>query len=87
MSAVLQPPAGAAAPAASAAAPMSPNQRAWARFKRNRIGHVSLWIMAVLLVLASGAELLSNDRPIVAHIDGMADMDKVTASIERILGS
>ena len=71
MSAVLQPPAAAGAtPAAPAAAPRSPNQRAWARFRRNRIGYVSLWLMALLLVLAGGAELLSNDRPIVAHIDG-----------------
>ncbi|HYM48826.1 MAG TPA: ABC transporter permease, partial [Burkholderiaceae bacterium] len=24
---------------------LSPNQRAWARFKRNRLGYVSLWIL------------------------------------------
>ena len=35
------------------ARPMSPNQRAWARFRRNRIGLVSLWIFGVLLVLAT----------------------------------
>jgi len=58
--------------AAAAPAPphASPNQRAWARFRRNRLGYVSLWIFLVLLVLATLAELLSNDRPIVARIDG-----------------
>ena len=58
--------------AAAAPAPQhaSPNQRAWARFKRNRLGYASLWIFVVLLVLATLAELLSNDRPIVARIDG-----------------
>ncbi|WP_418315688.1 ABC transporter permease [Piscinibacter sakaiensis] len=68
MSAVLDPPVAVAAPPATI--PMSPNQRAWARFKRNRIGFVSLWVFIVMLVVATGAELISNDRPIVAHING-----------------
>jgi microcin C transport system permease protein len=50
--------------------PLSPNQRAWVRFRRNRIGHGSLWVFALLLVVATLAELVSNDRPIVARIDG-----------------
>ena len=55
----------------SAAQPgLSPNRRAWARFKRNRIGHGSLWIMALLLVLSAVAELISNDRPLVARYEG-----------------
>jgi microcin C transport system permease protein len=60
------------APAAAlpAVRPMSPNQRAWARFRRNRMGCWSLWIFLVMLVLATFAELLSNDRPFVARIDG-----------------
>ena len=63
-----------AGPAPMAPAPaahsMSPNQRAWARFKRNRIGYVSLWIFGVLLVIASVAELIANDRPLVARYRG-----------------
>ena len=50
--------------------PMSPNQRAWARFRRNRIGTVSLWCFIAVLVLATFAELFSNDRPLVAEYDG-----------------
>lgn len=50
--------------------PMSPNARAWARFKRNRLGYFSLWIFAVLLAFATCAELISNDRPLIAHYDG-----------------
>lgn len=50
--------------------PASPNQRAWARFKRNRLGYVSLWVFGVLLVLATFAELISNDRPLVARYNG-----------------
>ena len=52
MSAVLPRPDATAAPVTAAAArPMSPNQRAWARFRRNRIGHLSLWVFVVVLVL------------------------------------
>jgi microcin C transport system permease protein len=50
--------------------PMSPNQRAWARFCRNRLGTASLWIMCGLLVLSALAELISNDRPLVASYNG-----------------
>jgi len=50
--------------------PLSPNQRAWARFRRNRIGTASLWIMVALLIVSALAEVLSNDRPLVARYDG-----------------
>jgi microcin C transport system permease protein len=73
MSATL-PASGAESPreelASPAVKPMSPNQRAWARFRRNRIGYVSLWAFAVLLALATFAELVSNDRPFVAQVKG-----------------
>ena len=48
----------------------SPTQRAWARFKRNRYGYVSLWIFLVILVVATLGELVSNDRPFIAQING-----------------
>jgi|SRR5882672_2262361 len=49
---------------------LSPNQRAWARFKRNRLGYSSLWVFAVALLVSLGAELLSNDRPLLASYRG-----------------
>jgi len=67
MSAVLPSPAATAPPVMK---PLSPNQRAWARFRRNRIGYVSLWGFVVVLVLATLAELVSNDRPLAARYDG-----------------
>jgi microcin C transport system permease protein len=66
--------------------PMSPNQRAWARFRRNRIGYVSLWIFAVLLALATFAELVSNDRPFVARINGQWYFPIVANPTEAALG-
>ena len=49
---------------------LSPNQRAWARFRRNRLSFVSLVIFAVMLVVATVAELVANDRPLVARYEG-----------------
>lgn len=51
-------------------ASLSPGRRAWLRFKRNRRGHVSLWLFLVFFGLSLCAELLSNDKPVVARYDG-----------------
>ena len=56
--------------AARRATSLSPNQRAWARFKRNRLGYVSLLVFAVMMVVGTFAELFSNDRPLVARYNG-----------------
>ena len=56
------------APVAPAA--LTPGARAWRRFRSDRRGWWSLWIFVTLVVLSLGAELLSNDRPIVAHYEG-----------------
>lgn len=49
---------------------LSPGQRAWLRFKRNRRGFWSLWIFLLLLVASLAAELLSNDRPLLVKYEG-----------------
>ncbi len=58
------------APSAPAQPSLSPNQRAWARFRRNRLGYVSLLAFATALLLSLFAELVSNDRPLVARYEG-----------------
>jgi microcin C transport system permease protein len=84
MSAVLDNPA---LPAAAAAGlPRSPGQRAWARFRRNRLGTWSLWIFLVMLVLATAADLLSNDRPLLARIDGQWYAPMFSNPSEKALG-
>ncbi len=60
----------AAAALAPSVTPLSPNQRAWRRFKRNRLGVWSLWIFAAMLALSGFAEVLSNDKPLVARFEG-----------------
>jgi microcin C transport system permease protein len=42
----------------------------WNRFQRNRLGVWSLRIFIVMLVVSAFAEVLSNDRPLVARYDG-----------------
>ena len=70
----------------SAAVSLSPLQRAWARFKRNRIGYWSLWIFVAMLLLSTGAELFSNDRPVVARIDGQLLFPILNNPSERLIG-
>jgi len=41
--------------------------RAWARFRRNGRGYVSLWIFAILFIISLGAELVSNDKPLLVY--------------------
>ena len=49
---------------------LSPSQRAWRRFRRNRLGFWSLLIFSTLFVLSLGAELISNDKPLIARYEG-----------------
>ena len=65
----------------------SPNQRAWARFKRNRLGYASLWLFIALLVVSTLAELVSNDVPYVARIDVQLITFKGSAAIADLTSS
>ncbi|HET8744613.1 MAG TPA: ABC transporter permease, partial [Ramlibacter sp.] len=49
---------------------VSPARRAWRRFRKNRLGFVSLVIFLVLVILSLFAEVLSNDRPILVRYNG-----------------
>jgi microcin C transport system permease protein len=69
-----------ASPAASPTAPPLPregfvrlsplNRRRWRSFRANGRGYWSFWIFTVLFVLSLFAELLANDRPILAFYKG-----------------
>ncbi|MGV3740865.1 MAG: ABC transporter permease [Burkholderiaceae bacterium] len=49
---------------------LSPWQRVWLRFKQNRRGYWSLIIFTVLFAVSLMAELISNDKPLVAGYHG-----------------
>ena len=63
-------PAAGAPPGATVATSLTPGQRAWRRFKRNRLGFLSLRIVAVLLLLSLLAPVLSNEHPLLASFEG-----------------
>ena len=50
--------------------PLSPGQRAWQRFRRNRLGFGSLVIFVALFAVSLFAEVLSNDKPWLARYEG-----------------
>ena len=49
---------------------VSPGRRAWQRFRRNRLGFVSLVIFCILVLASLFAEALSNDKPLVVRYEG-----------------
>ena len=65
---------------------ISPGRRAWLRFKRNRMGFVSLWVFCVLVVMSLFAELVSNDRPLLVVYQGQWYMPLVKDYPETTFG-
>jgi microcin C transport system permease protein len=49
---------------------VSPGRRAWRRFRRNRLGFVSLVLFSLLVVGCLFAEVLSNDKPLLVRYEG-----------------
>src|SRR4051812_21801185 len=58
------------APAVPVPKSQSPAARAWRRFRRNRLGFVSLVIFATLVVLSLFAEVFSSDQPLLVRYEG-----------------
>jgi microcin C transport system permease protein len=46
------------------------NRRRWENFRRNKRGYWSFWIFGTIFILSLFAELIANDRPIVASYKG-----------------
>jgi len=49
---------------------LSPGRRAWRRFRRNKLGFWSLVAFSILFVTSLCAELISNDKPMIARHNG-----------------
>jgi len=49
---------------------LSPSQRAWRRFKRQRLGYWSLVVFCALVLVSLCAELVSNDKPLLVRYQG-----------------
>ncbi len=61
-------------------------RRRWRRFKANKRGLVSLWLFATLFFLALGAELLSNDKPLIIHYQGAYYFPLINVYPETLFG-
>ncbi|MDM0047274.1 ABC transporter permease [Variovorax dokdonensis] len=66
--------------------PLSPGRRAWQRFRRNRLGFVSLVIFCTLVILSLFAEVLSSDRPIVVRYEGQTYFPVLRDYSEKTFG-
>ena len=64
----------------------TPSKRAWLRFKRHRMGFASLVLFVVMTVLSLGAELISNDKPLLARYDGRWFVPLVQNLPETVFG-
>ncbi len=65
---------------------LSPGQRAWQRFRRNRRGYMSLWIFAIAVAVSLLAEVLSNDRPLVVRYEGQFYFPLLNSYPEKTFG-
>lgn len=59
---------------------------AWIRFKSNRLGYYSMWIFLVIFVISLFAELVANDRPIIASYEGKMYFPIVKNYPETVFG-
>lgn len=65
---------------------LSPSRRAWLRFRRNRLGFVSLCLFVALVVASLLAEVLSNDKPLLVRYQGAWYTPLVTDYPETVFG-
>jgi microcin C transport system permease protein len=68
------------------AASVSPGRRVWQRFRASRRGYWSLVVFLVLFAVSLGAELVSNDRPLVARYNGQLMFPIVVDYSEKSFG-
>jgi microcin C transport system permease protein len=65
---------------------ISPTKRVWIRFKQNRRGYLSLIIFCILFGLSLMAELISNDKPLIARYNGQFYFPVTTTYSEKTFG-
>ena len=75
-----------AAHGSNSPASASPAARAWARFRRNRLGFWSLVVFCALVVLSLMAEVVSNDKPLLLRYDGQWYFPLVQTYPEKTFG-
>lgn len=64
----------------------APACRRWRRFRRNRRGYWSLLLFGILFILSLGAELISNDVPVLIYYQGGYYFPMVRQYPETVFG-
>lgn len=67
-------------------AQVAPSRRAWQRFRRNRLGYWSLLVFGLMVLLSLCAEVVSNDRPLLAKYEGQWYVPVLNAYPEKVFG-
>ncbi|RJG01507.1 ABC transporter permease [Noviherbaspirillum sedimenti] len=65
---------------------VSPGRRIWLRFRQNRRGYWSLVIFCILFAISLMAELISNDKPLLARYNGQLLVPIVSDYSEKAFG-
>jgi len=65
---------------------ISPGRRIWLRFRQNRRGYWSLVIFCALFAISLMAELISNDKPLLARYNGQLLVPIVSNYSEKVFG-
>jgi microcin C transport system permease protein len=65
---------------------VGPTRRAWLRFKRNRLGYVSLWLFGLMVAFSLLADVLSNDKPLLVRYEGRFYTPLLTDYPETVFG-
>ncbi|MEY4362802.1 MAG: hypothetical protein RLZZ24_154 [Pseudomonadota bacterium] len=60
--------------------------RAWTRFQNHRLGRMSLTLFGILLAVSLFAEVLSNDKPLLAFYEGQVFMPVLSNPPETAFG-
>lgn len=65
---------------------VSPGRRIWLRFRQNRRGYWSLLLFSLLFALSLMAELVSNDKPLIARYNGELVFPVAKTYSEKVFG-
>jgi microcin C transport system permease protein len=65
---------------------ITPTRRAWNRFKRHKLGLVSLYVFLALFVVSLMAEWVSNDKPLLVRYQGQWHVPMVHNPPETVFG-
>ena len=65
---------------------ISPGQRAWNRFKANRLGFWSLILFVAMVLVSLLAEVVSNDKPLLVRYEGQLYFPLIKDYPETVFG-